>query len=68
MTGNGLGLSQNEAESLSEEELSKRLGTIEQEFFASGAHFVIRSAADLIPLLEQLNDQLSREAAESTIR
>jgi phosphonoacetaldehyde hydrolase len=61
MTGNGLGLSQQDAESLTEEELNKRIGMIEQEFFASGAHFVIRSAADLIPVLEQLNDQLSNQ-------
>lgn len=61
MTGNGLGLSQKDAESLSEDDLNKRLSLIEQEFLASGAHFVIRSAADLIPVLDRLNSQMKQK-------
>jgi phosphonoacetaldehyde hydrolase len=55
MTGNGLGLSQAQAESLSEKELNQRLGPIEEKFLAAGAHFVLRSATDLIPVLDSIN-------------
>jgi len=64
MTGNGLGLSQRAAESLSKVELDERLSQIEQKYLAAGAHFVLRTAANLIPVLEQLNDQLTRKAIE----
>ena len=59
MTGNGLGLSQVEAESLPEASLNQRLSLLEEQFRAAGAHFVLRSAADLIPVLETLNTRLA---------
>ncbi len=46
-TGNALGLSQSEAESLPAAELNARLERIESDFRAAGAHFVIRSVAEL---------------------
>jgi phosphonoacetaldehyde hydrolase len=46
-TGNALGLSATEAARLSADELSSRLKLIEGEFRAAGAHFVLRSVADL---------------------
>lgn len=54
MTGNGLGLSQKEAESLSTQELDQRLATIEQQYLQAGAHYVLRSAADLIPIIDKM--------------
>ena len=39
MTGNGLGLSQSEAESLPESELTHRLSVIEEQFLAAGRTF-----------------------------
>lgn len=63
MTGNGLGLSQAEAESLSDAELSHRLSHLEEQFLASGAHFAVRSATDLIPALDAINARLSAKVS-----
>lgn len=60
MTGNGLGLSQADAESLPETELKQRLSVIEEQFRAAGAHFVLRAATDLLPVLDQINEQLAK--------
>ena len=60
MTGNGLGLSQEEAESLPEEELNHRLSLLEEQYHAAGAHFVLRSAANLLLVLDTINDRLER--------
>ena len=60
MTGNGLGLSQADAESLPETELKQRLNVIEEQFRAAGAHFVLRAATDLLPVLDQINEQLAK--------
>lgn len=59
MTGNGLGLSQVEAEALSVAELERRLSLLEEQYRAAGAHFVLRSATDLIPVLETLKARLA---------
>ncbi len=61
MTGNGLGLSQVETESLSEAELNFRLSTLEEQYLTAGAHFVLRSATDLIPVLDEINARLANE-------
>lgn len=53
-TGNALGLSLTEVNSLAPQELSTRLAAIERDFRAGGAHHVIRSVAELPALLEQL--------------
>lgn len=60
MTGNGLGLSQEEAESLPEEELNNRLSLLEEQYHAAGAHFVLRSAANLLLVLDTINDRLAK--------
>lgn len=53
-TGNALGLSLEEVQALSAEDLNARLMSITKDFQASGAHHVIRSVADLPELLESL--------------
>jgi phosphonoacetaldehyde hydrolase len=53
-TGNALGLTAEEANQLSTEELASRLREIEQRFRACGAHCVIRSVAELPELIESL--------------
>lgn len=60
MTGNGLGLSQADAEALPESERNQRLSVIEEQFLAAGAHFVLRAATDLIPVLDKINEQLAK--------
>ncbi|MFO0960530.1 MAG: phosphonoacetaldehyde hydrolase [Isosphaeraceae bacterium] len=53
-TGNALGLSQAEAESLAEGEISARLDGIAREFREAGADHTIRSAAELPELIDRL--------------
>ncbi len=50
-TGNALGLSLAEVESLAPAELQRRLKAAEENFFAAGADFVLQSAAEITQLL-----------------
>ena len=54
-TGNALGLSESEVAALDPSDLHKRLAAIEQEFRAAGAHYVIRSVAELPELIAQIS-------------
>lgn len=54
LTGNAMGLSEAEVSRLSATELEQRLSEIEREFLSAGADHVIRSAAELPKLLDQL--------------
>jgi phosphonoacetaldehyde hydrolase len=60
MTGNGLGLSQADAEALPASVLDQRIRSIEAEYLAAGAHFLLRSAAQLIPVIDQINARLAQ--------
>ncbi len=60
MTGNGLGLTHAAANSLPETELNHKLATIRDQYLGVGAHYVLRSAADLIPVIDEINSRLSR--------
>lgn len=51
LTGNSLGLSQQEVQAMAAPELASRLQAIESSFLAAGAHHVIRSVAELPELL-----------------
>ena len=59
MTGNGLGLSQADAESLPSDELERRLGQLDAEYLAAGAHFVLKQATGLIPVLDEVNRRMA---------
>ena len=37
------------------------LGTLEEQYRAAGAHFVLRSASDLLPVLDEINARLANE-------
>jgi len=52
MTGNSLGLSQQEVAALPIDELQNRLEKIDAEFLSAGAAIVIRSVADLPGVLD----------------
>jgi phosphonoacetaldehyde hydrolase len=60
MTGNGLGLPQSEAEALSPIELNERLKEIDKQYLQAGAHFTLRSAADMLRALDQINIKLEQ--------
>ncbi|MDX1966429.1 MAG: phosphonoacetaldehyde hydrolase [Planctomycetaceae bacterium] len=56
-TGNALGLSEREVAALTERERRARTATIEQEFLAMGAHYVVSSVSELGSLIEQITQQ-----------
>lgn len=53
-TGNALGLSPEEVSHLAADDLEARLAKIAQDFRAAGAHYVIRSVAELPALIDRL--------------
>lgn len=59
-TGNELGLTQKEVESLPWEKLGKKLAEIEQKFIDSGANYVITGIWDLFQVIEAVNECLSQ--------
>lgn len=59
-TGNELGLSQHEVETLPGEKLGKKLSDIEQKFKDSGANFVIHGIWDLFQVIESINERLTQ--------
>ena len=58
-TGNALGLSAAEVAALPAAALAERLANIRASFTALGAHYVLESAADLLPLLDEINGRLA---------
>jgi phosphonoacetaldehyde hydrolase len=60
-TGNRLGLSEREVAQLDKADLAARLTDIAADFQRQGAHFVIESVAEILPILDQLERRLSRK-------
>ncbi len=58
-SGNELGLSLAESKKLSESKLSNSLAPIEKRMRQTGAHYVIRTIADLPPVLDDIEKRLS---------
>lgn len=58
LTGNELGLSAAEANTMSLSERKQRLGAIETRLWQAGAHFVIHSIADLPAVLDDIQQRL----------
>ncbi len=59
-TGNELGLDAAAAERLPPAELAQRLDAIAARLRAAGAHYVARSVADCLPILDEINARLAR--------
>lgn len=57
-TGNEMGLTSQEVAALAPEALNLRLETIRNRFKAAGAHFILDSTADLLPVIEEINQRL----------
>lgn len=53
-TGNGLGLSREQLDRLDPDDLRERLGRARADLERAGAHFTVESAADLLPILDQI--------------
>lgn len=58
-TGNGVGLNEDEVAELSDGDLRKRVALAGERLTESGAHFLVESVADLMPLLEDIDGRLS---------
>ncbi|MEQ9410925.1 MAG: phosphonoacetaldehyde hydrolase [Fuerstiella sp.] len=59
-TGNGVGLSAEDIESLSPDERQQRCAAAAGKLEAAGAHFIVESVADLQPVLQEIDDRLGR--------
>ena len=59
-TGNELGLTEADANALSPTALQAKLDPIYRAMYAAGAHYVVDSLADTLPVLDQINECLAR--------
>jgi phosphonoacetaldehyde hydrolase len=59
-TGNEVGLSLEEAEALDPTALDALIEHADRKLRAAGAHYVVESAADILPVLDAINDRLAR--------
>lgn len=58
-TGNALGLREDAVEALPPEALAEQLAPIRAAFTAAGAHYVIDSLADVLPIVDTINARLA---------
>ncbi|WP_119396006.1 phosphonoacetaldehyde hydrolase [Salinibius halmophilus] len=59
-TGNEMGLTEEAYQQTPEAELAKRRQTITEKFQAAGAHYCVKSIADLPPVLAKINKRIDR--------
>ena len=57
-TGNLVGLGENDLKNISSEELNKRISNAEKEFRSNGADFVIESVAEIIPVINEIEQKI----------
>jgi phosphonoacetaldehyde hydrolase len=55
-----LGLPNKDAESLLPLELAERLRKVDEQYRQAGAHYTLRSAAEMLPLVDQINSKLAQ--------
>ncbi len=60
--GNEVGLSEQECESLGPDELTRRVTRATDRLGAAGAHFVIESVQDLLPVIEAIDSRMAAGA------
>lgn len=58
-TGNEIGLSKSDVEAVDPSELKQRIIDVEKEFKQAGAHYVLESAADVVPVIQSINQRLA---------
>jgi len=57
-TGNELGLTRTETDVLDPHELLKRLEDVRTRFKKAGAHYVLEQTADVLPVIQEINNRL----------
>jgi phosphonoacetaldehyde hydrolase len=60
VSGNAFGLSESDTKALSPEEFSRRRAVATDKLLAAGAHYVIDSVADLLPVVHAIEGRLAR--------
>ena len=60
VSGNAFGLSLADASALSPEEFMRRRARAQDALYGAGAHYVINSVADLLPVVAQIEGRLAR--------
>jgi phosphonoacetaldehyde hydrolase len=60
LTGNLLGLTQAEVQQLPETEVNARRNKIATRFYQAGAHYVVDSLGDCLPIIREINNRLSQ--------
>ncbi len=58
--GNELGLSEDEANELEADERARRLNRSAERMYQAGAHYVVETIAEVGPLIDDINDRLTR--------
>lgn len=58
-TGNELGLTEAEANALDTVDLKQRLDTVYRKLYHAGAHYVVDSLADILPILDHIEARLA---------
>jgi phosphonoacetaldehyde hydrolase len=59
-SGNELGLAEADLKSFSQAELKQRIADIEQRFYDAGAHFTAKGIWEIMPLVDQIEELLSK--------
>jgi phosphonoacetaldehyde hydrolase len=59
-TGNEIGLNEADVAALPADELQRRLARAYRRMYQSGAHYVVDGIADVLPLLDEINERLAR--------
>jgi phosphonoacetaldehyde hydrolase len=59
-TGNEVGLTEADLDALDPDDRTRRIARASQKLQAAGAHYVIECAADLPPVIEQIEARLAR--------
>ena len=57
-SGNGVGLSEQQLQELPEQEVRKKCVAAETQLLDAGAHYTVDSVADLLPVLQLINQRL----------
>lgn len=59
-TGNEVGLSRDEVDSMASGVLKEMVDRADRKLREAGAHFVVESAADILPVLDRIHERLAR--------
>ncbi len=60
VSGNAFGMAEDEVKALSSDDFARRRATARERLLAAGAHYVIDSVADLLPVIHEIEGRLAR--------